>query len=169
MVRRVMVRRIMMWRVMMRCIMVWSAMHFFMMHFAAVRSATHFFMMHFAAVRSAVAIIVAVGIMTMLGLIAAASVIPASMAMIEVAMFAPAVTITPAGPGTHAQEDAVVEVILPVKAPGSAAIGWFFVIAPMTIDGWFADFDDWSADLDGNLRTSRWRQGQARKQSCRAE
>jgi hypothetical protein len=39
----------------------------------------------------------------------------------------------------------------------------------MTIDGWFADFDDWSADLNGNLRASRWRQGQTRKQCCRAE
>jgi hypothetical protein len=106
-------------------------------------------MMHFAAVRSAVAIVVAVGIMTMLGLIAAAAVIVASMAMIEVAMFAPAVTITPAGPGTHAQEDAVVEVIRPVKALGRASVRPSFVVAPLA-NRWFADFND-------NLRASLWR------------
>ena len=148
MVRCVMMRCVVMRRVMMRCIMVWSAMHFFMMHFAAVRSA--------------VAIIVAVSIMAMLGLIAAATVVLASMAMIEVAMFAPAVTITPAGPWAHAQEDAVVEVIRPVKAPGGASIGRFFVVAPMTSDWWFADFND-------NLRANLWHKCQARKQCCRAE
>jgi hypothetical protein len=104
----------------------------------------------------------------MLGLIAAAAAIAASMAMIEVAMFAPAVTIAPAGPWAHAQEDAVVEVILPVKAPGSASVRPSFVVAPLA-NGWFADFDAWNADLDGNLRASRWRHGQARKQCCRAE
>jgi hypothetical protein len=112
-------------------------------------------------VRTAVAIVVAVGIMTMLGLIAAASVVIASMAMIEEAMLAPAVTITPAGPWTHAQEYAVIEVIRPVIALGSAAVRPSFVVAPMA-NGWFADFND-------NLRANLWRQGQARKQCCRAK
>ena len=127
-----------------------SAMHFSMMRFAAVRWSTmHFSMMHFAAVRSAVAIVVAVGIMTMLGLIAAAAVIVASMAMIDVAMAAPAVGITPAGPWAHAQEDAVVEVIRPVKALGRASVRPSFVVAPLA-NRWFADFND-------NLRASLWR------------
>jgi hypothetical protein len=104
----------------------------------------------------------------MLGLITAAAVVLASMAMIEVTMLSPAVTITPAGPWTHAQKDAVEEVILPVKAPGRASVRPHFIVAPLA-DGWFANFDDWSTDLNGNLRTSRWRQGQARKQCCRAE
>jgi hypothetical protein len=104
----------------------------------------------------------------MLGLIAAAAVILASMAMIEVAMIAPSVTITPAGPWTHAQEDAVVEVILPVKSPGRASVRPHFVVAPLAY-GWFADFNGWNADLDGNLRASRWRHGQAREQCCRAD
>jgi hypothetical protein len=115
----------------------------------------------FFAVMLAVAIIVAVVIMAMLGLIAAASVVAASMAMIEVAMLAPAVGISPAGPWAHAQEDAVVEVIRPVKTLGRAAVRRGFVIAPLA-DGWFADFDS-------NLRANRWRQGQARKQCCHAE
>jgi hypothetical protein len=143
-----------MWRVVMRCVM--------------VRSAMLFAVMHLASVRSAVAIVVAVGIMAMLGLIAAAAVIAASMAMIEVAMFAPAVTIPPTGPWAHTQEDAVVEVILPVKSPGSASVWPSFVVAPLA-DWWFADFDGWNAYLDGNLCASRWRHGQARKQCCRAE
>jgi hypothetical protein len=98
-----------------------------------------------------------------LGIIAAATVVVASMAMIEVAMFAPAVAITPAGPWTHAQEDAVVEVIRPVKALGRASVRPSFVVAPLA-NGWFAYFND-------NLRVNlwRWRQGQARKQCCRAE
>ena len=131
------------------------------MCFAAMRSTMRFAAMHFAAVRPAVAIVVAVSIMTTPGLIAAPSVVAASMAMIEVAMFAPAVAITPAGPWTRAQEDAVVEVIRPVKALGRAAVGCGFVVAPLA-DRWFADFNS-------NLRANLWRQGQARKQCCRAE
>ena len=148
-----------------------SAVHFTAVHFAAMRSAVHFTAVHFAAmrpavhftaVRSAVAIVEAVSIMSMLGLIAAASAVSASMAMIEEAMFAPAVTIAPAGPGAHAQEDAVVEIIRPVIARRGTAIRWIFVIAPMTIDGRFADFND-------NLRANLWHKGQARKQCRRAE
>ena len=73
--------------------------------------------------RDVATIVGAVDVMSMLGLIAAAAVIVASMAMIDVAMAAPAVGITPAGPWAHAQEDAVVEVIRPVKALGRAAVG----------------------------------------------
>jgi len=113
---------------------------------------------HFAAVRSAVAIVVAVNIMAMLGFIATATVILASVAMINEAMLAPAVTITPAGPWTHAQKDTVVKVIRPVIALGGAAVRPNFVVAPMA-NGWFADFN-------GNLRANLWRYGQARKQCC---
>jgi len=116
--------------------------------------------MHFA-VRSAVAIVVAVSKVSMLGLIAAAAVIEASMSMVEVAMLAPAVGIAPAGPGAHAQEDAVVEEIRPVKALGRAAVWRSFIIAPLANRG-FADFND-------NLRANLWHHGQARKQCCRAE
>lgn len=109
------------------------------------------------------AIVVAVSVMAMLGLPAAASVVAASAIVME-AIFAPAVGIAPAGPGTHAQENAVVEVRRPVKSFGRAAVGRCFVIAPLA-DGWFAYFNS-------NLRVSLWRwchQGQARKQCCRAE
>jgi hypothetical protein len=105
-----------------------------------------------------VTIIVAVSIMPVLGIITGPSVVAASMAMIVEAMFAPAVTIAPAGPGTHAQEDAVVEVIRPVKALGRASVRPSFVVAPLA-NGWFADFNR-------NLRVSLWRwrhYGQARK------
>jgi hypothetical protein len=99
--------------------------------------------MRFAAVGSAVAtIIVAVSIMTMLGLKAAAAVVAASALTME-AIFAPAVSIAPAGPGAHAEEDAVVKVPRPVKPIRCASIGRSFVIAPLT--------DGWDADFDGNL------------------
>jgi hypothetical protein len=117
--------------------------------------------MHYAAVRPAVAIIVAVSKMSVLGLIAAPSMIVASMAMIDEAMFAPAVGVAPAGPRAHAQEDAVIEVIRPIEALGRAAVRPSLVIAPVA-NGWLADFD-------GNLRANLWRYGQARKQCCRAE
>ena len=140
----------MMRRVMVRCIV--------------VRSTVLFSMVHFAAVRSAVAIVVAVRVMPVFRIISAATVIVSSVAMIEVAMFAPSVGIAPAGPWAHAQEDAVVEVIRPVKALGRASVRPSFVVAELA-NGWFADFND-------NLRVSLWRwchQGQARKQCCRAE
>jgi hypothetical protein len=66
--------------------------------------------------------------MPVFGLIATAAVVAASAAISE-AMSAPSVPIAPAGPGTHAQEDAVVEVPRAVKAIGCAAIGLIFVIA----------------------------------------
>jgi len=120
-----------------------------------------FVVVYFAAVRPAVAIIVSVGKMSMLSLIAAPAVVAASMAMIDEAMLAPAVGIAPTGPGTHAQKDAVVEVIRPVKALRRTAVRPSFVVAPMAYR-WFADFND-------NLRANLWRYGQARKQCCRAE
>lgn len=163
----VMTRFVMMRCVVVPCIMVRSAVLFTAMHFAAVLSAMHFAAMHFAAVRPAMAIIVAVEIMPTPSLIAAPSVVAAAALAME-AILAPAVGVTPAGPGAHAQEEAVVEVSRPVKTLGRAAVGWSFVIAPLT-SGWFADFNGWNADLYANLRANRWRQGQARKQCCRAE
>ncbi len=133
-------RRVVMWCVVMRRIMVGSAMLF--------------------AVRPAVAIVIAMVIMTMLGFIAGPSAVVASAIVME-AMPAPAVSVSPAGPGTNTKEDAVIEVRLSVKALGRAAVGWSFIIAPLA-DGWFADFD-------GYLRANCWHKGQARKQCCRAE
>jgi hypothetical protein len=95
----------------------------------------------------------AVGIVAMIGFIAAPAVIAASAAITE-AMFAPSVSVAPAGPGTHTEEDAVVEVSWPVKAIGRAAVGRSFVIA--------VGADRWNADFDCNLSFSRWRQDQSR-------
>jgi len=126
-----------------------------------VRCATVWRGVRWTAVWRGVATIVgAVEIMTMIGLIAAAAVIAAA-ALRDEAMAAPAVGVTPAGPGAYAQEDAVVEVPRPVKAHGGAAVGCSFVVAVLA--------DGWSADFNGNLRASRWHKGQARKQCCRAE
>jgi len=52
---------------------------------------------------------------------AAAAIVSAP--IIDEAMSAPAVAIAPAGPGAHAQEDAVVEVARPVKSIGGAGVG----------------------------------------------
>jgi hypothetical protein len=142
---------------MVRCVVVWR--YFMMGSYLMVGS--YFMARPYIMVRPAVAIIVAVDIMAMHSLVAAPAVISASMAMIVVAMAAPAVTITPARPRAYAQEHAVVEVIRPVKALGRTAVGWGFVIA-VRADGWFADFYS-------NLRAYLWRQGQARKQCYRAE
>ncbi len=76
---------------------------------------------------------------TMIGFIAAASVIAAA-AAIHKAMPAPAVAIAPAGPGTNAEEDPVVEESRPVKAYRRAGVGWIFVVA-VWADRWNADFD----------------------------
>ena len=112
----------------------------------------------FSAVRSAVAtIIIAVSIMTVLGLKAAAAVVAASALTME-AMLAPAVAIAPAGPGAHAEEDAIVEVPRPVKSIGGAGVRRSFVIAPLT--------DGWNADFDSNLSFCGWRHSQTRKQCC---
>jgi len=124
--------------------------------FTAARSA-----MRFSAVRSTVAtIVVAVSIMTVLGLKAAAAVVAASALTME-AMLAPAVAIAPAGPGAHAEEDAIVEVPRPVKSIGRASVGRSFVIAPLT--------DGWNADFNGNLSFRGRHDDQARKQYYRSE
>ena len=75
------------------------------------------------------------------------------------AMTAPTVVITPAGPWTHAQEDAVVEVARPVITNRGAGIRCIAVVTVRT-DGW------WATYADGNLRIRSWRQSQGRKQSC---
>ena len=144
----------MMRRVMMRCFV----MRCFVMRCVVVLTGAPF--MVFPRVWSAVAIVVTVEIMSMLGLIAGPSVVAATSLTME-AILAPAVGITPAGPWAYAQKDAIVEVPRPVKAPLGAGIGWSFDIAERA-NGWFADFND-------NLRANLWRQGQARKQCCRAE
>jgi hypothetical protein len=75
------------------------------------------------------------------------------------AMAAPTVVISPAGPWTHAQEDAVVEVARPIITHRGAGIRCIAVVAVRT-DRW------WTPYADGNLRIRFWRQGQGRKQSC---
>lgn len=75
------------------------------------------------------------------------------------AMAAPTVVISPTGPRTHAQEDAVVEVARPVITNRGAGIRCIAVIAVRT-DRW------WPPYADGNLRIRFWRKGQGRKQSC---
>jgi hypothetical protein len=64
------------------------------------------------------------------------------------AMLAPAMTIAPAGPGTHTEEDPVEKESRPIKAYGCAGIGRSFVIAVgadrrnVNINHW-----RWNADL----------------------
>jgi hypothetical protein len=74
------------------------------------------------------------------------------------AMAAPTVVITPAGPWTHAQEDAVIEVARPVITNRGAGVRCIAVVAVRT-DGWRTTY------VDGNLRIRFWRQCQRRKQS----
>jgi hypothetical protein len=102
-------------------------------------------------------VVVAMGIMSMLGIIAGPSVIPASAFTME-AMFAPAMGVTPTGPGAYAEKDAVVEEPRPIIAIGRASVWRSFVIAPLA--------NRWNADFDFNLRASRRQKSQARKQSC---
>ena len=86
------------------------------------------------------------------------SAVIASSAFARKAMAAPAVAIAPAAPGAHAQENAVVEVPWPVVTIGRAGIRRIAVVAIRT--AWL------NADVNQNLRWSRWRQGQAGEQ-CR--
>jgi hypothetical protein len=72
------------------------------------------------------------------------------------AMAAPTVVVTPAGPWTHAQEDAVIEVARPVITNRGAGIRCITVVAVRT-DRWRTTY------VDGNLRIRFWRQGQRRK------
>jgi hypothetical protein len=115
------------------------------------------------------AIVVAVGIVTVLGLIAAAPVIP-SATLLDEAMFAPAVTIAPTRPGTHAKKNTVIEVSRPVKSIGRATVGRSFIIAP-TANRWSADFyfDTRNANADDDLRVCGWHHGQTDEQCCRSD
>lgn len=72
--------------------------------------------------------------------VVAAAVIPAA-AVAGEAMSTPAVSVTPVGPGTDAEEDAVVEVAGAVEAHGCAGVGLVVVVAVLA-DGLNADFDD---------------------------
>src|ERR1039458_4242743 len=107
-----------------------------------------------------IAVSFTVGPMTVFGLIAAAAVIAASATVVE-AMLAPAVTVAPAGPGTHAKEDPVVEESRPIKAFWCAGVGWSFVVA--------VGADRRNADLDPDLCFRSRRQCQAREQCCCTE
>jgi hypothetical protein len=102
----------------------------------------------------------AVGIVAMIGFIAAPAVIAASAAITE-AMFAPSVSVAPAGPGTHTEEDAVVEVSWPVKAIGRAAVGRVVVVA--------VGANRWNADFDVYLSLRRRHQDQSGEQYCGTE
>jgi hypothetical protein len=77
------------------------------------------------------------------------------------AMPAPAVTIAPTAPWSHAQEDAVVEVSRPVITHGRALVRRVAVVAVRT--------HRLNANVNVDLRVSRWRQGQAREQCCTTE
>src|SRR5580658_3780312 len=77
--------------------------------------------------------------------------VPSSATAVE-AMFAPTVAVAPVRPGSHAQEDAVIEVARPIKATGRAAVWCVVVIAVGT--------DRLDAYADANLCTGGWRQGQ---------
>ena len=58
----------------------------------------------------------------------ASAVIP-SASTIDEAMATPAVVIAPAGPGAHAQEDAVIEIARSIEPIGRAGIGGIVVVA----------------------------------------
>ena len=73
-------------------------------------------------------------------------------------MFAPAVAVAPVRPGSHAQEDAVIEISRPIKATGCAAVRCIVVIAVGT--------DRLNAYADADLCTGGWRQGQRDEQCC---
>jgi hypothetical protein len=86
------------------------------------------------------------------GRVAATAVIVSATVTAE-AMAAPAVAIAPAGPGTHAQEDAIVEIARSVESHGGAGVGSVVVVAVRT--------DRLNPDVDDELSVGRWRQGQA--------
>src|ERR1035437_9748318 len=77
-----------------------------------------------------------------------------SSAPVAEAMTTPTVAIAPAGPRTHAQEDAAIKVSRPVKSIGRAGVRFIVVIAVRT--------DGWNADVYDDLSLSHWRQSQAR-------
>jgi hypothetical protein len=85
---------------------------------------------------------------TTIGRKSSPAVIPSSTIPDE-AMAAPAVAIAPAGPGSHSQEDPVVEVSRPVISHRRAAVGRFAIVAVRT--------DGLNAYPDNNLCPGRWR------------
>src|SRR5271157_3449227 len=110
--------------------------------------------------RSAVCCSAAACIVAAIGHVPAAAAIISATAVTE-PMAAPAVAIAPAGPWAHAQEDAVVEVPRPVEAIRRAGVGRVVVVA--------VGAGRLNANVDDDLRVSRWRKGQAREQCCSAE
>ena len=72
------------------------------------------------------------------------------------AMATPSVAVSPTAPGTHAEEDAIVEVARPVIAHGRAGVRRITVIAVRT--------DGLDAEVDHNLRLGRRGKSQAGKQ-----
>jgi len=91
--------------------------------------------------------------------ITAAAVIPSATTVFK-AMATPAVAIAPAGPGAHAQENAVVEVAWTIKAVGRTGVRGVVVVAVLA-NGLNAD-----ANPDDDLCLRRWRHGQAGEQCC---
>jgi len=102
----------------------------------------------------------ATGKTAMVGRITAAAAI-APAASFYKPMAAPAIAIAPAGPWSHAQKDAVVEVPRPVKSIRRAGVGRVVVITVLA--------NRLNADADDELRVGGRRHGQAREQSCAAQ
>jgi hypothetical protein len=82
----------------------------------------------------------------------------ASAAVTSKAMTAPAVTITPAGPGAHPQENAVVEIARTVVARRCALIGSISVVAVRA--------NGLNPNVHRNLCLRCWRHRQPREQYC---
>jgi len=72
---------------------------------------------------------------------AAAAAIATAAVVVE-AMSAPAVAVSPAGPGAHAEEDAVIEVARAIVAIGRAGVGGVVVVSPLADRRWAADADE---------------------------
>jgi hypothetical protein len=88
------------------------------------------------------------------GVVAGASV-EASATLTAEAMVAPAVAVAPVGPGTDAEEDAVVEVARAVVAVRSATVGGIAVIAVLA-DGLRAVIATPEVDANADLGVGRW-------------
>src|SRR5271154_1183354 len=84
--------------------------------------------------------------------------VPSTSGALE-AMFAPAMSVAPVRPGSHSQEDAVIEIARPIKTTGRAAIRCVVVIAIGT--------DRLNADAHANLRVGGWHQDPRGEQGCR--
>ena len=106
--------------------------------------------------------VIAAGITAMIGCIAAAAAI-ASTTAVDEPMPTPPMTITPAGPWAHSQEDPVIEVSRPVKAIGRAGIRRIVVVAVL------ANWLNANAYANHNLRLCRRRQGHPCEQCCTTE